>query len=228
MATIAGKDLVLIDNWPGVVNHNMSTPTNGFDSTKEGSGNCVTTPAFEPGTKIEAYCDSTKNSGWYTMIYLCFIETSDYAYDLDADISNGMGIVTHIVGATEHVPDGATDWFYVTQDATNGCGTTSMGRCMGIAMHELSGGVDITNASGIGRYPEWGWFWCGGVCPCTTTGGKTDYTKTAGEIATDGSVIAGCEVGVYDDGSNTVGLAGYDFSLPLYPGPVAYSLVTDA
>lgn len=229
MAEVSGKDLVLIDQWPGPVDFKMSIPTNGFDSSKEGSGNCVTAPLFRPGQKIVTYNDGSTNPGLYTCIYLKFVEGSDYAYDLDADPSSDHGLVCQISAAdmTKHLyDDTAITSFWVTSDVTNGCGTLSNARMTGLGMRDFSGGTDSTAG---GRTGEWGWYWCGGVCPCNTSNqqGLTDYTRTGGQFTTDGSVALNCEIGVVDS-SNGLQIGGYDFSLPLLPGPVGYSLVDDA
>ena len=230
MAEVSGKDLVLIDQWPGSNDYNMSIPTNGFDSSREGSGNCVTAPLYRPGQKIAAYNATGRYPGWYTCIYLKFVEGSDYAYDLDADPSSDHGIVCQISLAdmTEHLfDDTVVSWFTVTTDVTNGCGTLAGARMTGLGMRDLSGGTDSTAS---GRTGEWGWFWCGGMCPCSTLNqqGGTDYTRTGGQFTTDGSVTANGELGVVGSGSNGLRVGGYDFSLPLLPGPVGYSMVADA
>lgn len=224
MAGINGNDIVLIDAWPGPVNMNMSIPTNGFDSSREGSGNCVTEPLFHPGQKIAAYNDTTTNPGYYTCIYLRFVEGSDYAYDLDADPSNAHGLVCHLQDMSQHDPDVWLAWFNVSTDVTNTCGTLCTPVAM--AMRDLSGGTDSTAG---GRSPEWGWFWCGGVCPCNTSNaaGTTDYTKTGGHYVTDGSVVINNYMITQGNGSNGLRFSMWDGTLP-ENFPNAWALATDA
>jgi len=224
MAGINGNDVVLIDAWPGPVDYHMSIPTNGFDSSREGSGNCVTEPLFDPGHKITAYNDTTTNPGWYTCIYLRFVEGSDYAYDANADPSSGKGLVCHLQDMTQHDPDVWLAWFNVTSDATNSCGT--IGGAVAMAMRDLSGGADSTSG---GRSPEWGWFWCGGVCPCNTSNaaGTTDYTKTGGNYPTDGSVVINNWMNIEGNGSNGIRFSMWDGTLPENV-QAALALATDA
>jgi len=188
---------------------NTGKPPGGFDSTKEGSGNKVNTPAFDVGEKRAWYNDSTKNPGYSIFAYLRFVEGSDSAFDTDADISTGYGLCFHMHDASEHTPDGDTDWYYVTHDLTNSEGT--LGGAVAIAMCDLSGGAEVTTTTT--KTPEYGWFWVGGVCPCNTKtdSGGTDMTKTAGEIVTGGSVAIGQEVIVVDDGTNA---AAIDLACP--------------
>jgi len=224
MAGIDGKNVIMIDSWPGPVDYHMSTPTNGFDSTKEGSGNCVTEPLFRPGQKIAAYNDATTNSGWYTCIYLRFVEGSDLAYDADPDPSSGHGLVCHLQDMTEHDPETLLAWWNVSSDTTNTCGTLATPVAM--AMRTFCGGTDSTAG---GRSPEYGWYWCGGVCPCNTlnAAGTTDYTKTGGNYPTDGSVVINNYMVIQDNGSNCLRFSNWDGTLP-ENFPQAWAMATDA
>ena len=127
---------------------------------------------------------------------------------------------------SEHIPDGQTDWWIVSTDCTNTCGTQSTVGGVGVAMVDLSGGVDITKG---GRYPEYGWFWGGGVNPCNTLtdSGGTEYTKVGGQFVTVGNVARGYPFGIADDGTNTIAFEFAAFSLPLQP-PCGHALGTDA
>ena len=71
MATVAMNDVVLYDKWPGYPNFNLSKPTNGFDSTVSGSGNCVSTPLYPPGTKIAINYNATDQSEWPGQSIFC-------------------------------------------------------------------------------------------------------------------------------------------------------------
>ncbi len=206
MATLSGKDLYLYDRWPGAAKFNIGAPVNGYDSTKEGSGNCVSTAAFDIGEKRALYNDSTKHPGYTIFQYLQFVEGSDNAYDADADLSTGYGLCFHINDASQHSPDGQTDWYLVTTDLTNSDGT--LGGAVAIAMADFSG--NSTSAQN-----EFGWFWVGGVCPCNTLtdSGGTCYTKAAGEIKTVGNVAIGRDVFVEDDGTNSGSLELFDQTL---------------
>lgn len=193
MAGINLRNINLIDKWPGTPNPNMGIPTNGFDSSVAGSGNCVTTPVFDVGTKIMAYNDGTYNPGWYTMCYMQFCEGSDNAHDA-GDPSDGYACCFHYE-ATQHHPDGnnKATWYAVTNDLTNSDGTT--GGALAIAVRDLSGADTTTTGN------EYGWYWVGGVCPCVTSP-DTDCTQLGGEVLTGGSVGQGEYIAIQDDGTN--------------------------
>ena len=186
MASISMQSVVLFDGWPGTPNPNVGPPTNGYDSTKEGSGNCVSTPLFPIGEKRMGYNDATHNPGGYTMCYMQFAEGSDFAYDIGA-MSQGYRMCFHYE-ATQHHPDGnnAGTWYVVSTDLTNTDGTE--GGAVAFPACDLSG-ADTTLTNG----PEFGWMWVGGVCPCITLNdaGGTDMTKLGNNITTSGDVAAG-------------------------------------
>ena len=70
---------LLNDKWPGEPNPNLGIPAGGWDSTIYSC--CQSVPTYPPGTKISAYQDHTYCEGAYIMCYMCFHESSDYAYD---------------------------------------------------------------------------------------------------------------------------------------------------
>lgn len=196
MATIALRDILLYDRWPGYPDPNLSCPSDGFDS----SAQCSSTPVWPVGTKIQAYNDSTYNAGYYTMQYLRFVEGSDSAFDA-GDPSTGYCACFHIVDASQHSPGAGTNWYLVTHDLTNSDGT--LGGAVAFPAFDLSG----NSGASSDESNEYGWFWVGGVNPCITNASFTDCTRLAGEILTDGNVVIGQEVIVQDDGTNAAALA---------------------
>lgn len=193
MATIALRDVLLYDRWPGYPDPNLSEPTVGFDSSTQ----CSSTPVWPAGTKIQKYNDSTYRPGYFSMIYLQFIEGSDFVFDA-GDPSEGFGACFRIYDASERVPDGTDNWYMVTTDLTNSDGTH--GGAIAFPAFDLSGN-SLTGQN------EFGWFWCGGVNPCITTTGFKDCTRLAGDMLTDGNIVANEEIYVQDDGSDTAEFA---------------------
>lgn len=188
MANIALKNLVLFDNWPGTPNPNLSIPTNNWDNTVD---NDVTAPTWPVGTKIMAYEDSTWNPGYYTMIYLGYLEGTDLDTPL-SDGSAGFRICTH---AETTVSNDGTQarWCTVTNDCTNSDATRIGQHPIAIACTSLT---DV-GAAGVVTI-KYGWFWGGGVCPVgDITGFNHDLTGTAAAGA--GFVLA-------DDGGNGISI----------------------
>jgi hypothetical protein len=222
MATISLRQLYLYDKWPGSVS-DVGPPPNGYDSTVEGSGNDVTNALFQPGEKRRILNDGTVNPGWSTMMYLQFVEGSDSAFDADADPSTGYCACFHIVDASEHAPDGQTDYYLVTHDLTNSEGT--LGGAVAFAMTDLSG----ADTTGTG-WANYGWFWVGGVNPCVTGPNRVDMTAIGGEMKTGGSVAIGNPVYINGDGTNAAALAHalIDSTKHLHDQVIGRALVTDA
>ena len=224
MATVALKDVFLYDRWPGTPNFNLGRPTNGFDSTVAGSGNNVDTALYPPGTKIQVHttaADTTRWPGQSTFIYLQFHEGTDLAYDI-GDPSTGYCLCSRY-DSTNSADGSIAGPYQVTTDLTNSDGTK--GGAIAFACTDLSG-----TDTGAG---EWGWFWCGGVCPVV------DVTRLAGDIKTGGSVAVGTPVSVVDDGSNAGALELCEVTLLcgtlmmsinylLQGAAVGYSLQVDA
>lgn len=214
MADIFLRDIILYDLWPGTPDPNLSEPTVGFDASIQ----CSSTPVWPLGTKIQKYNDSTYNPGYFTMIYLQFIETSDVVHDI-GDPSTGYNACFHIQDACNNTPGNTVDyWYMVTNDLTNSDGT--LGGAIAFAAYDLSGNSTT-------EQNECGWFWCGGVNPCITTTGFKDCTRLAGEIRTDSSVQQGVYFGVLDDGTDVAALAGYDNSTNNVAAILGYALVDD-
>jgi len=186
MATVALRDVFLYDNWPGSPNFNLGRPTNGFDSTVSGSGNNATTALYIPGEKIQVpykAADQTRWPGTSTFIYLQFHEGTDFAQDA-GDPSDGYCACFHADGTATADGSIAGPW-QVTNDVTNSDAT--IGGAIAFACTDLSD-------------DEFGWFWCGGVCPAY------DVTRLAGEIKTGGGVTVNCKVFVEGDGTNGAAL----------------------
>lgn len=222
MAVVSLRQIYLYDKWPGSPS-DQGPPPNGFDSTVEGSGNDVTNALFPVGEKRRIYNDGTVNPGWSTFIYLQFVEGSDSAFDADQDVSTGYGMCFHILDASEHAPDGQTDWYLVTHDLTNSEGT--QGGAVAFACTDLSG----ADTTGTG-WANFGWFWCGGVNPCVTGPNRTDMTKLGADVVTGGNVAIGTPVYVVDDGTNagTLDLCQIDSTKHLHDQAVGRALATDA
>lgn len=155
--------ILLYDKWPGEPNPNLGIPAGGWDSTLYSA--CQSVPAYPPGTKIQAYQDHTYCEGQYTMCYMCFHESSDWAYDVLAmsDTQNAV-ICGDVGGEGNHglvVLDGSygdgglldyteSVWWIVTNSYING-DVSATGR-VAVPVGGMSEG-------------EFGWFWVGGVCP---------------------------------------------------------------
>jgi hypothetical protein len=215
MATIHLKNVILYDRWPGVPNPNLGVPTDGFDATIGHS--CVTAPAYPPGTKIQGWQeDASRSSGPYTMIYLNFHEVSGQN---PPDMSHNYGFVTQAEFSGSGIAaDGGGDV---------SCSPWNVANVPNVANFEISTkfpkavacstkiSSDTTAGSG-----QWGWFWCGGLCPWV------DCPALDCEVTTDGAVSLKQQfMWVEDTSVITLG----DFT----PGestdiPGGYTLVADA
>lgn len=186
MAAIGAEEFILYDTMPGLVNPNMSIPTNGFDSTHS---NNVTTAVYVPGTKIMGYQEvsttakgaRTANIGSYACVYAKYICATTAM-----DVSAG-DIMTQYCGS-----DGARP-FAVTRDMSGSNGAFQNAPCA-IAC------ADITPNA-------YGWYWCAGVCP------QTDVTALdQSTFVTDGSV-AGGEALWLTPGEDHATLSGTDIAV---------------
>lgn len=159
--------VTLVDNWPGVVNPNLSIPTNGWDNTFDNfgttSGNI--TPSVPIGTKVMAYTDNTHQPGWYTMMYLMY-----HSFESDCisqDMSDSVQLCVPFDGSTAELYDNTnTPWFVVTNEVTNVALNNDGTRSGLIAFPCATLDSDGTSAYGNGYGDSYGWFWVGGVCPC--------------------------------------------------------------
>jgi hypothetical protein len=185
MANIRLSKITLKDQWPGPVNPNYGTPTDGW------AKNDGTAPAYPVGQKRMGYTDNTKQPGMYTMIYGTLACQSESSFDISADFSDGKCWCAH-VDMTEDVshagdptyrianPDGTSQHMYV------------MHQCVSDALTDYtnSGGVCVPCCSASGY--DHLWFWCGGVCPCkdVTIMDESD-TGEGCDMSTDGNVYGG-------------------------------------
>jgi hypothetical protein len=190
------SDIILNDGWPGGVDTRMGTPYNGFDTTA--GGNCVTSPAYPVGTKIQNYDDNTICPGWYTMMYLRFHEGTDFAQDV-GDTSDGYGLCFHADGtATGDTTTGDTTyapWYVVTNDCTNS-DATQRGVAAAFPAADLS-------------HNQYGWFWVGGVCPLSDVTSFLVGEGTAVSIKAHADTAIGQQIFVTDDGTNGTQITPY-------------------
>lgn len=175
------SSLVLYDRWPGPVNMKQGIPTDGWDSTTQNFkiDTSVTSkqpqPAHPLGTKISAYTDNTYCAGWYTMIYLMFHDQSNSTtgYDISADFSEANIFVSHVDGshAMKYQSDiSANPWYVVGTAIDSSFTDATEGSPVAIACftHTADSSEDFAagNPYENNRGDAYGWFWCGGVCPC--------------------------------------------------------------
>ncbi|MHC4061880.1 MAG: hypothetical protein ACYSR6_09780 [Planctomycetota bacterium] len=204
MAKAMLRSIILNDLWPGSPNPNLGIPTDGWDSTT--GGNKSTTAIYPVGTKISAYHDGTP-AGLYTMIYLRFFEGSGELPTL-AGASAGNNFVT--IGDATYAPDGTGIWWNVTNHATISCATHDWAP-LACAVAALVGDGTLTATAATNA--EYGWFWCGGVCPaslltCFSDGEFTGVgTHMSGIcIVNDSSMI---EIGGFTAGDGTCNCVGF-------------------
>lgn len=184
--------ILLYDKWPGEANPNLGVPAGGWDSTVYSC--CQSAPTYPPGTKISAYQDHTYCEGAYTMCYMCFHESSDWAYDIlavsdtqnavicgDVGGEGGHGLVV-LDGSYAGVVDYTESlWWIVTNSYING-DVSAAGR-VAVPVCGMSEG-------------EFGWFWVGGVCP---VGEVTFYDGQAGGVGSEfpaagGAIVMGSKL----------------------------------
>jgi hypothetical protein len=183
MGSIAPSGLILYDGFPGAPDPNAPTPDNGFDATQGGQHSA--TAKFQVGRKRVGFQDSTvgaggssvANRGSYTLIYAKLI---DYTNAVDASIGKLCCLACGSAKAKGELA--------VTQDVSGGQnGTAGVGHapiavpCTSLALN------------------EYGWFWCGGICP--------NHDITGFDITgfrTDGGVISGVPVQMDSDATTVV------------------------
>lgn len=184
--------ILLYDKWPGTPNPNLGVPAGGWDSTLYSA--CQSAPAYLPGTKISAYQDHTYCEGAYTMCYMCFLESSDWNFDVlcPSDTENAFvcsdigGECADSIDLVEGSYAGVVDyteslWWIVTNSYTNG-DASATGR---VALP--------TAAFSTG---EFGWFWVGGVCPIAEV---TFFDGQAGGVGSElpaagGGIVMGSKL----------------------------------
>ncbi len=135
VSTIDDQKFLLIDNWPGKVDHNLGIPTGGFTGSAHHN---VVAAKYPIGAKIQAY-DSTSN-GYATFVYLQFVQGSV-----------GVLAAKDVVGIdiSEQSTDATADtWYKVTSDGGEA---------------QVQGPLAVALSAVTTAY--FGWFWCGGVCP---------------------------------------------------------------
>lgn len=184
-STLDSELIVLVDNWPGVaqlVTADKVHAMGGFTSSKHHN---VSVPQFTPGEKLCVWNDNAKagQPGMSTMIYLK-VGTQNAADALAA-----KAIV---------VPDSATQYWVVTDDPDD-C-ITATGSTLGA--YAISAMTD-------GNY---GWFWCGGVCPegwVAALGGNyiTKDGTVAGALGTTDQTAD--EIGIGPIGADTSDIIGF-------------------
>jgi len=209
------RDVILFDLWPGTPDPNLSCPTEGFDASTQ----CSSTPVWPLGTKIQTYNDSTYGPGYFTMIYLQFVEASGAAQDV-GDISDGYNCCAHVLDVCANLPGTTVEyWYMVTNCLTDSDGTK--GAPIAFPVYDLSGMEGTTGQN------ECGWFWCGGVNPCITTSATNtaDCTRMAAEMLTDGNITQGMQMAI-DGGGATTCFAPYVAAASLQKA-VGLALVAD-
>lgn len=151
-STIDSELIVCYDNWPGPVEAENFDYGDGFLDKRYHN---VSIPQFPIGTKMQVKCDgSLGKAGYSTLIYLQ-VGTQDG---------------TSIAAKMACIPDSATIWYQLTNDADSCIKTPTNLGCWGISA--------ITNA-------YYGWFWCAGVCP------EQYLPGMGGNFATNSAVTAG-------------------------------------
>jgi hypothetical protein len=209
-------EILLYDKWPGQPNPNLGVPAGGWDSTIYWC--CQTTATVPPGTKASAYQDHTYAAGQYTMCYMMFLETSDFAEDCGA-ISEGVGICGDIGGecadsidvlaASYGTVNDITEskWWIVTNSFVNG-DSSATGR-VAIPASDLSTG-------------EFGWCWVGGVCPVADVTKFDKQGSGAGsEMLGNGSIAMGSKLMPANDGTGGVVLDVWDGTFEYTPAGLA-------
>ena len=188
-STLDSELIVLFDNWPGTA----IDRTHDYieDITSVTVGHNVADPKYKPGTKWVVYnrpITPATGAGQprpSTVIYLKF--------------ANGTGAPGPLAKQVV-VPDNAAVWYWVTNDPDDAVIIPS-----GVAGVLLGPMAD----------QNWGWFWCGGICP------EQYVPDLGGNFATDGNVTAGAmtahnlaadAIGLGPVGGDTEGAFGYSLA----------------
>jgi len=170
MANFRLSKLVLQDKFPGAVNPNLSTPTDGWDNTKD---NFVTTaasdqPSYPVGTKISVYTDNTNCPGYYTMAYLALTSCYSSGACISADFSDGKFFCSHpktgCASQTQFADTSEVPYYVVHMCYTTAATDLTKGTPVAIPCATLAPDGSAASTNGYGD--AYGWFWVGGVCPC--------------------------------------------------------------
>jgi hypothetical protein len=158
-STIDDQKIILYDLWPGDPVENLSEPLDGFTGSDHHN---VVSPAYDIGTKIRVYDDTSK--GYATFIYLQNIQGTAGAVAAKDPVC--MDTSEQATAAT------SATWYKVGSDG----GETLVNGPMAIAISAMTTAY-------------YGWFWCGGVCPVSYVSGLggnyvTDSSLTAGGMFT--------------------------------------------
>ena len=211
MATTRLGALILKDKSPGVASMKKGIPVDGWTGATHFG---VTAPTYPPGEKRAHFTDNSHNPGWYTMFYGAFAEWSGTNHCISADISDGLCWVAHTCMTQDvsyaadptyisAVWDGSLQPWYVVSSCTTASSTKDVSGCGMLALPcgSLDGG-------------QYGWFWCGGVCPCKDVTFLDDVSAsgTGADLTSLGVVSGGvhlCQTGgtcmlTSQDWSNTI------------------------
>jgi len=176
-STLDSELFVLKDYWPGYPSRSGGyLPQGGWT----GATHNVVAAAAHIGEKVQVRNDPAVAgvAGLSTFVYLQ-VGTQDTG--------------TAIAAKTFCVPDSATLWYQVTNDADS---------CI---VHTGSALLAVAISAMTDAY--FGWFWCGGVCP------ESHVSALGGTYATEGNVVAGALVahkGATDTDAVILGPCGAD------------------
>ena len=225
MATLGLSYVCLNDLWPGAVNPNLSTPTNGWDNTTDC---CVTTPTYPAGTKIMGYNDETRNPGGYVMCYMqicdgTFAADHSAALGVKADMSVAGMIKAHYCGTCADGNENNQPWYIVTADCTSSDATRGIMRAAVSCSSATDAGTDATLVG-----TQWGWCWIGGVNPGQggTSGTDLTWLYECSVTTTSGEISEGSPVFLVDDATNGLTFDGTGSAAEEYP--CGWSIKADA
>jgi hypothetical protein len=174
--TLGPDELYLIDNWSGTPSPDLSVPEGGDFGFFNGSRHhSQTSEIYRIGEKVRVYNDPGTGAGlgkkgWGTMIYLQ-VATPD-----------GTAIIAGHCVTLDVATTAANAAYSVTNDPAStlhGTAATNDQCPVAIAISTITAA-------------EYGWFWCGGVCPMNwLLATATTSLLSSTSILTDGSVTAG-------------------------------------
>jgi len=188
MAVVKLASLILTDRTPGVPDPHLGIPTDGWDGTTHSE--VTASPVYPLGTKIAAYSDATSQPGWYTMIYGGFASLCAAA-DISGEFSDGMQWCGHC----DLTQDAADATYEIPVDCRDGSHTIAacFAKCYTDGANDISrGGPVVLPCATLAGY-QYGWFWCGGVCPVddvTLFRGSAD-SELGADMTTDGNIEPG-------------------------------------
>ncbi len=167
--------LILIDRWPGVANNIQALPN--IAGTPSGLIGWSDTEDYPLGTKVIFH--DPDNNGDSTFIYLKYMKGADHDIDL---------AVKNVVGVWDTTP--------VLYEVLNDGGEMLLGGPIAISINTLDYGVVFTAG---GKTYQYGWFWCGGVCPASIKNAAGTKVLDGNFTITDGSpAVAGTGLRAYD------------------------------